>query len=201
MKRIITITVIAICTICQIKAIDFRDDHGITASAFFGCSHYQIKIPYTGGYWKNDFYHPVITPRLGYRFNSAWEAGLLYRYERQTYENEHYSGIGAYGEWSFLRFLRGFRLIAEAHILHCVFKGNKENGWYGKNNMTEVGMMPCIAYNIPGSPVDIKLRYLFLGLNNSHSRYKGRAPGCLGRGDWIVDASLRRLEIGASITF
>ncbi|ROT14577.1 hypothetical protein [Paramuribaculum intestinale] len=67
--------------------------------------------------------------------------------------------------------------------------------------MTEAGVMPCFAYRIPKSPVDIKLRYLFLGFNDSHRFYKGEAPGCLGRGDWIIDASLRRLEIGASITF
>lgn len=200
MKRIITLTVIVVCTLCQIKAIDFGDDRGITASAFFGCSHYHKKITY-GGYWESDDYHPVITPRIGYRFNSAWEAGLLYRYEGQNDENEHYSGIGVYGEWSFLRFPRGFRLIAEAHILYNFFEGDKDNGWHGSSNMTEAGVTPCFAYRIPKSPVDIKLRYLFLGFNDSHRFYKGEAPGCLGRGDWIIDASLRRLEIGASITF
>ncbi len=63
MKRIITLTVIVVCTLCQIKAIDFGDDRGITASAFFGCSHYHKKITY-GGYWESDDYHPVITPRI-----------------------------------------------------------------------------------------------------------------------------------------
>lgn len=67
--------------------------------------------------------------------------------------------------------------------------------------MKEVGFTPSIAYRIGNSPVELKLRYLFIGFNHSDRDYKSEAPGCLGRGDWIVDASLRRLEIGASITF
>ena len=201
MKKIVITLVIAICTICQIKAVDFSDDRGITASALFGCYHSHVKITY-GVLSEFNEYYPVITPRIGYRFNSSWEAGIFYRYEGSMgdyNEHPHYSGIGAYGEWSFFRFLRGFRLIAEAHVLYNFFVGDSD--FNGSSNMTEVGMIPCIAYRIPHTPVDIKLRYLFLGFNNSHRYYKAHAPGCRGRGDWIIDASLRRLEIGASITF
>lgn len=201
MKRILITLAIAICTLCQIKAVDFGGDRGITVSAMFGCNYSHVKITH-GIYRDYKDYYPVITPRIGYRLNSSWEAGVLYRYEGSKgdrNEHPHYSGIGAYGEWSFLKFLRRFRFIADAHILYNFFEGNGD--YSGSSNMTEAGIMPCIAYNIPGSPVDIKLRYLFLGFNNSHRYYEENAPGCLGRGDWIIDASLRRLEIGASITF
>ncbi len=202
MKKLTILLIVVLGLSIHASAVDFSDDRGITASALFGCNHSHVKITY-GVLSEYNEYYPVITPRIGYRFNSSWEAGIFYRYEGSIggdyNEHPHYSGIGAYGEWSFFRFLRGFRLIAEAHVLYNFFVGDSDLN--GSSNMTEVGMTPCIAYRIPNTPVDIKLRYLFLGFNNSHRYYKAHAPGCLGRGDWFIDASLRRLEIGASITF
>lgn len=182
------------------SAIDLGDDRGMTLSAFFGINqrhYYESDLP-------NDPFNefdPVITGRIGYRFNNKWEAGAFYRQERCKGWN-HYYGIGVYGEWSFFRFSPGFRLIAEGHASYNIADHNDHwRGYPFYKNMTEVGIIPCIAFRIPHSPVDIKLLYLFIGFNDSFYLYKSDAPGCLGRGDWIIDASLRRLEIGASITF
>lgn len=177
----------------HVSAIDFSDDRGVTVSAMFGISHSHSSN------FNENYYGLVASPRIGYRFNPAWEAGALIRYER--YGNyDKYLGAGIYGEWSFFRSAHGLRLITEAHASFSIHGHDGFDGPSSKH-MKEVGFTPSIAYRIGNSPVELKLRYLFVGFNHSDRDYKSEAPGCLGRGDWIVDASLRRLEIGASITF
>lgn len=194
-KRNIIIFILAAIFTCDAISVDFNDERGITVSAMLGISQYYHSFA-VGGH--ENKYGPVATPRIGYRFNAKWEAGVLFRFEKFGNYSD-YGGIGIYGEWSFSRFTSGLRLIAEGHA-HSNFCGTDLLGIHTKN-MTEVGFTPCVAYHIANSPVDLKLRYLFLGFNHSMRNYKSDAPGCLGRGDWIIDASLRRLEIGASITF
>ena len=198
---VIFISMLGLCS--PALAIDFSDDRGITVSALFGVSHSHRSF----NHHSDNHYGLVASPRIGYKFNTDWEAGVLFRYEKFTDYNE-YAGVGIYGEWSFMRFASGLRLIAEAHATFNAYDSNGYliNGYdntypYKHTDMTEVGFTPCIAYRIANSPVDLKLRYLFIGFNHSERSYKAEVPGCLGRGDWIIDASLRRLEIGASITF
>lgn len=203
MKRLIITIMAAFCAIYQSQAIDFSDDRGITVSALFGVSHSHRSF----NHHSDNHYGLVASPRIGYKFNADWEAGALFRYEKFKDYNE-YVGVGIYGEWSFMRFASELRLITEAHATFNAYVSNGYliNGYnntypYKHTDMTEVGFTPCIAYRIANSPVDLKLRYLFIGFNHSERSYKAEAPGCLRRGNWIIDASLRRLEIGASITF
>ncbi len=204
MKTLTILLIIVLGLSVHASAVDFSDDRGVTVTALFGISQNHRSY----NHYSDNCYGLVASPRIGYRFNSTWEAGAHFRYEKFG-KYDHYIGAGIYGEWSFLRFASGLRLITEAHATFNAYSSDadvvsvNEFGHVSPQNkdMTEIGFTPCIAYRIANSPVDLKLRYLFFGFNHSEREYKSEAPGCLGRGDWIIDASLRRLEIGASITF
>lgn len=205
MKKLTILLIIVLGLSVHASAVDFSDDRGFTVTALFGISQNHSSY----NHYSDNHSGLVASPRIGYRFNSTWEAGALFRYENFG-KYDHYIGAGIYGEWSFLRFASGLRLITEAHATFNAYSSDADAvsifdfpTVYTTQNkdMTEIGFTPCIAYRIANSPVDLKLRYLFLGFNHSEREYKSEAPGCLGRGNWIIDASLRRLEIGASITF
>lgn len=199
MRKIIVLFIFALGLFSHVSAVDFSDDRGVAVSVLFGISQEHRTYAH-----KDNHYGLVVSPSIGYRFNPTWEAGALFRYEKFG-EFEKYFGVGIYGEWSFLRFASGLRLITEAHATYNFYTSDADAFYPGmpssNKDMTEVGFTPCLAYRIGKSPVELKLRYLFVGFNHSERFYKSAVPGCLGRGDWIVDASLRRLEIGASITF
>ena len=205
MKKLTILLIIVLGLSVHASAVDFSDDRGVTVTALFGISQNHRSY----NHYSDNYYGLVASPRIGYKFNSTWEAGALFRYEKSA-EYHKYIGAGIYGEWSFMRFASGLRLITEVHAAYNAYCSDADyvsvneldhSYPYKHTDMTEIGFTPCIAYRIANSPVDLKLRYLFFGFNHSEREYKSEAPRCLGRGDWIIDASLRRLEIGASITF
>lgn len=193
MKRILLFAMAALFA-CNAFAQNNSDERGFTAGIMFGLSqtHHDNFIN------KKNHIGVIVTPRLGYRFNSSWEAGALFRYEKFS-EDLNYYGIGGYGEYSFLHFNNGLRMFVDLQAYHS-FPGTDIDGG-NEESFTEVGFVPGVAYRIGNSPVDLKLRYLFVGFNHGPRYYKSEAPGCLGRGDFILDAALRRLEIGVSVTF
>lgn len=134
----------------------------------------------------------IYTPRIGYRFNADWEAGLFFRYDKNKAVD--CKGYGAFAEYSFVRWASGhLRVFADGLISY-----NKDD--YDRD-FVEVGFTPGIAFNIPHTPVDIKLRYMFIGFDSDHYLRK-EVGGCLGhRGNWVIDAGLRRLELGVAVNF
>lgn len=185
------------------KAEEPEAERGVTASVLLGFTHDHFR---DGHKWALGV---EVTPRVGYRFNDKLEAGVLFKYENVA-EAANYYGLGAYGQYSFARFLDSrLRLFVDLQAYYSW--GGRDgydgyidnNGYPGANDdkqPTEVGFVPGVAYRIPGSKVDIMLRYLFIGFNNNDRWYK-ELGGCVGRGDWILDAGLRRLEIGVAYTF
>lgn len=151
---------------------------------------------------RNNLYHgdgayAIITPRVGYRFNQRWEAGAMFRFDLGDLKM---LSIGCYGEFSCLHFDR-FRLIVDAQaIFGSLNLGTGLDGGGPDFDYAEVGFVPGLAYNVAGTGLDVKLRYLFVGYNDAGRWFKD-GKGNLGRGDWILDAGLRRAEIGVSYTF
>lgn len=178
----------------SVRAQDVVPEKGVTATAMFGLS--QCRSLHGTG--KESSIGVVITPRIGYRLNPAWEAGGMFRYEKFG-RNLNCYGIGAYGEYSFWRSDVGLRAFVDMQGYYSIPNSGNDGG--NEDSFVEAGLTPGLAYHIANSPVDLKLRYLFVGFNNSERFYKTDAPGCLGRNDWILDASLRRLEIGLSVMF
>jgi len=185
----------------SVYADDGGKESGVTATLLLGLSqtHYGAN-QYHDSEFKVGF---MFTPCVGYRFNDRWEAGALFKYEKVA-DAATYYGFGAYGEYNYLRFVDNrLRLFVD---LQAYYSAGGRDG-YGDDlgapedkQPTEVGFVPGIAYRIPGSKVDLKLRYLFIGFNNNDRWYK-EMGGCVGRGDWILDAGLRRLEFGVAVNF
>ena len=176
-------------------------ESGVTATLLLGLSqtHYGAN-QYHDSEFKVGF---MFTPRVGYRFNDRWEAGALFKYEKVA-DAATYYGFGAYGEYNYLRFADNrLRLFVDLQAYYST--GGRDGygddlGFPGDKEPTEVGFVPGIAYRIHGSKVDLKLRYLFIGFNNNDRWYKDMGV-CVGRGDWILDAGLRRLELGVAVNF
>lgn len=208
MKKVFAITLILSLFLCnQVSAQQTEEERGFTLTAMFGLSNSEYLHGTTSGLEKDTYTGPVITPRIGYRFNKKWEAGVLFRYEKSG-KHDNYYGIGGYGELNYLRFNNGIKLFVDMHAIYSIHSCGYDYypnspGIYSGNDddMTEIGFVPGVAYKIPQTPVDLKLRYLFIGFNNSEKDYKSDVKGCLGRGDFILDGALRRLEIGLSVTF
>lgn len=138
-------------------------------------------------------YGVLLTPRIGLRIDDKREFGIMYRYE-STQKNETHS-YGAYYERTYLRFQKvNLRLLVDWQYSY----NHPVN--HDSHNFTEIGATPGIAYHFEGTGLDIRLCYLFLGFNDS-MRERKEFGGCLGRGNWIIDAGIRRLSIGMSYTF
>lgn len=194
MKRIVSIiTVIVGLWLMPVNSqagIFDNPDKGMTAEMGLGISRvseYTVGVPYEELHKTGVIY----IPRLSYRFNSNWSAGIIFRYDSNNFDS--YKSYGAFAELSFLKIRSCWlRVFTDLHYLY-----NHSD----IRNFTEIGLVPGIALNIPGSPIDIKLRYLFIGFNDGYYRHKD-VGGCLGRrGDWILDAGLRRLELGVAVNF
>lgn len=195
MKRLYFILAALLCigSIPTVKAQS--DDSGITVGLSFGIG--QQRGFYGTHYETNSGI--IVTPRIGYRFNEKWEAGAFFKFQKfGKYQN--YYGIGGYGEYDALKIVDNFSLFIDMQASYSLLNSSAD-GALGECGIAEIGFVPGLKYKIPGSPVDIKLRYLFVGFNHSEKNYKEDSPGCLGRGDWIIDAGLRRFELGVALNF
>ncbi|MDE7150845.1 MAG: hypothetical protein K2O27_01115 [Candidatus Amulumruptor sp.] len=75
----------------------------------------------------------IYTPRIGYRFNPDWEAGLFFRYDKNKAVD--CKGYGAFAEYSFVRWASGhLRVFADGLISY-----NKDD--YDRD-FVEVGFTP-----------------------------------------------------------
>lgn len=216
MKRTILLLA-AIITMIVASAQDTKDyskrdkDRGFTVGILFGLTYNHETVYPEGGPGEPTHYHrigTITTPRIGYRFNSGGEIGAMFRYERYGENQKHY-GIGLYVEKSLFHFNPGFTIFLDLQAYHSFVKLIEDpKPFKDLKKVNEIGFVPGIRYHIPNTPVDIKLRYLFIGLNDVKDKeydesrnYVDDAPGCWEKGGFMLDASLRRLEIGASVTF
>lgn len=167
-------------------------DKGLSVELGFSLS--RIEQYHNDGGPTRDFYATgtVFTPRVGYRFNNAWEAGMMFRYDKNDVAD--FQGYGAFVEYSFIRVpVCNIRIFADGQYVY-----NHEEL---DHNFSEAGITPGVAVNIPTTPIDIKLRYLFIGYSNDIGMRKD-VGGCLGhKGNWILDAGLRRLELSVAVNF
>ena len=200
--RFILFTCSLILSIISARAELPQDEKGIMVSASFGVFHsYSDGNPtYTG---------LIVAPRIGYRINNNWAVGALYKYKK-ILSGANIMDYGIFGQYTILgRPEKGFRLFTDLHVAY-----SKEHDSYDSDSIDgpplldprpdncEVGFTPGVAFRIPVIPVDILLRYLFIGFNNAEHNFVRYYSHCrLGGGDWIIDAGLHRLELGVSVTF
>lgn len=155
------------------------------------------------GYWCQNYtyfhtHHFIWSLRAGYRFTPDIEAGAFFR--KDTADGSNYSTwLGIYGEYGF-RVSGQFRLFADGDFSLIAASLDYDDIGYDRHDSKywELGFRPGVGYKLKSLPIEFKLRYLFVGFDNLHH---GRTGACLGKNDWIIDAGLRRLEIGAAVTF
>lgn len=148
----------------------------------------------------------ILSPRLQYNINDDWSVGAVMKFDvRKDHANLYYS-YGGFVQYRFLR--RGsFALFVDAagsynHQLETVLVDDwrpDSGAPEGLRNFAEVGLTPGVSYSIADTGFSLKLRYLFLGYNSAPSWYK--SLGCLGDGDFILDAGLRRLSLSVAYAF
>lgn len=195
MKRLQFFLVALLSIGCVTTGKAQSDDSGLTVGLSFGIG--QERAFYGTHHETNS--GVIVTPRIGYRFNEKWEAGAFFKYQKfGKYQN--YYGIGGYGEYDALKIVDNLSLFIDMKASYS-FLNSSADGVLGESGIAEIGFVPGLKYRIPGSPVDVKFRYLFVGFNHSGRDYKAESPGCLGRGDWIIDAGLRRFELGVALNF
>lgn len=140
---------------------------------------------------------PTYIPRVGYRFSPQWAIGVMYincTTDNYRADVNRYNSFGAFVERNFFSFAS--RRLSFFADLQYLYKHTLQG-----ENYSECGLVPGLAFHIPGAPVDIKLRYLFVGFNDCYAFLKRNWGGCLGRGNFILDAGLQHLQIGASVIF
>lgn len=201
--RFILFTCGLILSIFSVRAESPQDEKGIMVSASFGVfhSHYYRDLTYTG---------LIVAPRIGYRINNNWAVGALYKYKK-ILSGANIMDYGIFGQYTILgRPEKGFRLFTDLQVAYSKEHDSYDSDSiidgpplpYHRSDNWEVGFTPGVAFRIPGIPVDILLRYLFIGFNNAEHDFVRYYSHCrLGGGDWIIDAGLHRLELGVSVTF
>ncbi len=199
MKKIITFVLAALFAV-QGYAADRNKEKGLTVGVGFGLSYANHDM-----YSTEDHVGMIAVPKVGYRLNPRWEVGGMVKYENASTTFDSYIGIGPYSEYTFATAADGnLRFFARAQAVFSIDTSENYNADIdspdSKGCPFDIGLTPGVAYRIPGSPVDLKLTYLFIGFNNNDRWYK-ELGGCLGRGNWIIDAGVRRLEIGATVQF
>ncbi|MCM1483872.1 MAG: hypothetical protein NC043_06015 [Muribaculaceae bacterium] len=152
----------------------------------------------------------MLHPRVGYRFTSRLEAGLMTKFNFNGRASDPFVEIGAYGRYNYLLYNQ-FRWFVDAQAVWA--GGYYIDNWPGasadfkaprefRHSFTEFGIVPGVAYRIPNTAIDIKVRYLFIGFNKTYNDCPFKdAQGCHTKGDFIFDAGWRRLEIGVSYDF
>ena len=166
------------------------DEKGFTLGVGFGVWNETLHIA------SRKLHHIdwIGSARVGYRITPDVEAGIVLG-RRDDRGSRYIVSTGVYGGYCFKR-AGQFRVFADGEFADILSRN-----YYGGPKMDgiEFGIRPGVAYKLKNLPIDLKLRYLFLGFNNL-SRVL-RTEACLGGGNWIVDAGLNRLEIGAAVTF
>lgn len=210
MKRLITLLILSLTLLSQAYG---EDNSGILVEANIGITRSTHEYPdWLGVSEKKHYTNALLDVRLGYRFNSRWAVGAMFKRDK-------YELIGNFPCWGGFVEYTAFNikqlplyLFIDLHAYHGKDTTGYIGGWYvdEDGNMhtdghrptefTEVGFTPGIGFHIPHTPIDVKLRYLFVGFNNINDRDYKEVGGCLGRGNWILDAGVRRLEIGISAT-
>lgn len=175
-----------------------KPERGITVEMGFSLNRMERYHQLGGGPFSiSHDIAPMYIPRIGYRFNSLWSVGVMYincTTDNYRADVDRYNSFGAFVERNFFSFAsRRLSFFADLQYLYT-------HTLQGENS-SECGLVPGLTFHIPGSPVDIKLRYLFVGFNDCYSFYKRGWGGCLGRGNFILDAGLQHLHIGAALTF
>lgn len=204
MKKLLVLVILLLSIWVETPSAAAENDseRGLTIEMGFSLSRtkgydYDAGLYYTGGKNSDHIIAPMFIPRIGYRFNPQWTVGLMYinnTINDDRKDNHRYNSFGAFVERNCFSFVSGrISFFTDLQYLY--------NHTLSGNNFTECGLVPGLAFHISGSPVDIKLRYLFVGFNDCHSYLKGEWGGCLGRGNFILDAGLQRLQIGAALTF
>ena len=144
----------------------------------------------------------IVRPNIGYRFSRTWETGAFFRYEDCRGLDVY--NLSLYGEYDFFPFRNdNFSLFVDlqAGLGWIPLDYDAEMGAKEPNTtFVEIGFVPGVKYHIPGTKANIRLRYLFVGFNNYKGGYNNHRA-CIDNGDFLLDASLRRLEIGISVNF
>ncbi len=146
----------------------------------------------------------VVRPNVGYRFNRTWEAGAFFRFENNGWGGKIYN-LSLYGEYNFFPFAdKRFSMFVDFQAgkgwLPTVYDDDPTVSNHRHHTDVEIGFVPGMKFHIPGTQADLRLRYLFVGYNN-YNIYTHRSHAVIGGGDWIIDAALRRLELGISVNF
>ena len=175
------------------------DEKGLTAGVGLGL----------GQLYRNHDTYVMIQPKVGYRFNQRVEAGVMGRvdvacFHRWFDETETAFSYGGYINYSYL--IKGpLSFVVSGRAMHIENK-------YGERLMmmtprideastNEFGITPGVRYKLRCVPVELTLNYIFLGYMDYKKPWDYKdAPGCWGS-RWVLDMGLRRLEIGAAVTF
>lgn len=196
MKKILIMLILLSASLPGFSRI-VDDEKGLTAGIGFGHWHESstFTTPVGKYHWHSN--HFIWSARVGYRITPDYEVGAFFRQDYAD-SDQHLTWLGVYGEYCFMR-KRSFRFFLDGNIgcVVCSDMGS-DIDFSPKDYYWEIGVRPGVAYKLKSLPIEFQLRYLFFGFNNYHYDVENAR---LRKGDWIIDAGLRSLEIGATVTF
>ncbi len=134
-----------------------------------------------------DDHYAIITPAIGYQFSSKWSAGMKMGFEMRTY------GYTIYSPFIRFNFLQAGELKlfteAQANILSRDVEG-------GQSGYGEAGVSFGAIYPI-SNRLKLVGHYLFVGVSGE----EGREGASVNKGDFTLDANVRRLQFGLQFIF
>ncbi|MBD5308731.1 MAG: porin family protein, partial [Bacteroides sp.] len=173
------------------------DEKGLTAGIGLGL----------GQLYDGDDSYVMIQPKIGYRFNQRVEAGVMARVDVACFHRAFYDTItalsyGGYINYNYL-FTGPFSFFVSGRAMHIGNEISKHlfEGAHKPHSTGEYGITPGLRYKLRSLPIELTLNYIFIGYMDYKDPWDYKdAPGCWGS-RWVLDMGLRRLEIGAAVTF
>lgn len=152
-------------------------------------------IEMNAGYGQNKGIHKdkgyaILAPSAGYKFNGRWLTGVKLQFETGT---TGYKTMMVYAQYHFLKMSR-FGLFGEVQVAYSSSDG--VDG--GLNGHADAGFTLGASYAL-SKCFSLLMRYPYIGYSGDHY---GRDQGAsLYGGDFVIDANLRRLQVGLQFTF
>ncbi|VFB12896.1 Uncharacterised protein [Bacteroides heparinolyticus] len=166
----------------------------LLATLFSFASHAQrnmqkgLFVELTAGYSNLDDEHfTVISPSIGYQFNKHWLAGMRIGFETRNHAFTIYTPYVRYNYLSMSK----WELFAEAQTNIATREIEGGQGGYG-----EIGIGLGASYTLTRN-IKVIGRYLFIGYSSRDARKQVYA----GNGDFLLDANITRLQLGAQVRF
>lgn len=151
----------------------------------------------------SDRYYGVLTPGIGFTFNSKINLGVRVGIECGEYRYRFHPKFSLYGQYNFLSFGK-FKVFVEPKIAfaqHSIVDTGSKHKDNPSRNLWECGFSLGGSFSFAKN-FSVQLRYPYVGYSHfTYLAYYSDTPGRFGNDSWCVDLGIRRLELSFRYQF